>query len=837
MPRPPIARISRLLGWGGLAGLLLLSSIPKASTIVFTWPWVFYAQAILVVPLFMVAAAYWREAATPRILGITAILLAGTIGLSVALSRQPHFSFEAALPLWGGLAWTCWITASFQRRDTTAESFRRFTRLVGGAMLIPLAISATLYTAELVDLMLAAGTWRIEFTYHRNWYPLGHWNYTGGLALLTLPWLLTQAWTERGGWRALWAAGSLVAAAVFISASSRGAVLGAGGGALAAGGLWLSLHRPSRRQLIAAALAALVLGGGLLATNPRLAYLVRHPTSISRPGEGDVQRLGMAQAGWLLGWQRPWVGHGPGMVPFVYPEVRAQVIGGVETSYQLHNGPLHWWVTTGTLGVATLAALLATGARALWRWRTKPAGDHRHFALASGCALISYAGLALTDYQLDVIAILALLGLHAGTVLALTPSPDNHREDAQLGAPPSPWRRRAPALGLVGVGLFTLCVLVPHWQARYLHWTALTDTPAAERVLLAQRMLRAVDAAPWCTHYRNAAGFQLARAAVAVDDDKLRAIARNILSDSLELDPAQEPVHAALGWLWLPDDPTPARAHFESALRLLPDRPTTQLGLALACLAQDDRAGCVQALAMELVVNPYFITSPYLDQAPFNEFKAAAYERWEILADKALAVIRLPDWRRPTFSYARAVVRWWHEGTEPTSAELAGANPGQQTLFAALPAISTLRPSPPQPWLTLQWAIASPSELTDDVITQSLPGISSAALANARSRVAAPGATLATCLREPSRTDAAHTRTSLDREHYSLMHRNLDGPGYADLAPYLDDPFLAVFVAPLFPPRESLPGPLVTALGVMTDSAGPAVSNKAIVHGPSPLCK
>jgi O-antigen ligase len=816
MTNSRIAILRPLLGWCLLAGLVLLSSIPKASTIVFTWPWVFYAQALLVVPVFLVATAAWRSAWRPGITGLCGALLAAAIAVSVILSRQPHSSFEAALPLWGGLAWAFWLAATLLRPKDSPDGFRRVARAAGVVMLIPLTVSAGMYAQELSDLMLAAGTWRIEFTYHRNWYPLGHWNYTGGLALLTLPWLLTLAWSERGRWRALWCGGSLVAAAVFISASSRGAALGALAGAAMAGGLWVAHHRPSRRQLIAAALAALLLGGGLTATNPRLLDLARHPSQIFQPGEGDVQRLGMAQAGWLLGRQRPWVGHGPGMVPFVYPEVRAQLVGGVETSYQLHNGPLHWWATTGAIGLATLGTLLFTGARALWRWRAQPTSDRRRFALASACALVAYAGLALTDYQLDVIAILALLGLHAGTLLSLPPSPG---ANPGVGRP-SPLQhnrwQRAPALSLIAAGLLSLSLLGLHWRARYLHWSALADTPAEERVLLAQRMLRAVDAAPWCSHYRNAAGFQLARASSnAANDPSLRLAARNVLLSSLQIDPAQEPVQAALGWLWLPDDPAPARAHFETALRLLPDRPTTHLGLALACLAQDDRANCVQALAMELLVNPYFVTSPYWNQEPLAEFRDTAYSRWLALADQVLADARLPAWRRPAFVYARAAVRWWREEVAPTPAELAGAAPNQQALFAALATDSASRPKPPQPWLALQQALATPVDASK-LLAEALPSLPPTALSNTHLRLPPSGATLATCLRMAIPPEAALTRTTMDREHYSLMHRNLDGPGYADLAPLLDDPFLGYFIASLFPPRSLLPGPIV---GDLTSSA------------------
>jgi hypothetical protein len=54
------------------------------------------------------------------------------------------------------------------------------------------------------------------------------------------------------------------------------------------------------------------------------------------------------------------------------------------------------------------------------------------------------------------------------------------------------------------------------------------------------------------------------------------------------------------------------------------------------------------------------------------------------------------------------------------------------------------------------------------------------------------------------------------------MHRNLDGPAYADLAPYVEDTFLGSFLTPLLPPRFSLPGPVLVHLmqGTAAASAG-----------------
>ncbi|HLP07364.1 MAG TPA: O-antigen ligase family protein [Opitutaceae bacterium] len=819
------SRLPSLLGWLLLAGLVLLSSIPKASTIVFTWPWAFYAQALMVTPFVLLAFARWKDPSKPGGAGLAGAATAGAIGVAVLASRQPHFSFEAALPLWGGLAWMFWIATTQRPRSDDPARFLRFARVVGAAMLLPLWISAIFYGRELAGLIAAAGTWRIELTNHRNWYPLGHWNYTGGLALLTLSWLAVLAWIERGWWRIVWGAGVLISIAVFFTASSRGAVLGALLGGAVAGLLWLAQHRPTRRQLMLIGAAAAVLAGGLLASNPRLLDLALHPGQALAPNEGDVQRLGMAQAGWLLGQQRPWLGQGPGMVPFVYPEVRAQLVGGVETSYQLHNGPLHWWVTTGLLGVFGAGWLGWSGVCALRRWQQSAPSTSRLFALASGCALVAYGGLALTDYQLDVIALVALLGLHGGIVLA---APLRSRPVGTAGGTFC-WGAILP-LSLVVASVGALLVLIPHWRAREAFWAALSRTPAEQRLQLAQRMLDAATLAPWCTHYRDSAGFQIARAATATNDPALRKLAREVLMDSLALDPAQEPVHAALGWLWLPDDPVPARAHFEAARRLLPDRPSNNLGLALACLAAEDPAGATQALALELLVAPAFVASPYWQQQPLLGYGDAAYTHWQELVARTLDDPQVPAWRLPTLRYGAAVVRWWREGIIPTQDDLAGASPEQRTFFAT---IAQATPAPsllPQPYRAFAEALARPNE-APAILTPVLdPG--SPALANALDRIATHPKDLAAFIRAPSPRHATLVRNAIERAHYPLMHRNLDGPGYADLAPYLDDPLGQFWAAQLLPPSGQSPGAMLQRLGIATAAGGNPRSHPPFQQGP-----
>ena len=810
-PLPP--SVIRLPGFGLFATLVLFSAVPNGATRAYTWPWVFYTELLLLAPVLMLGWRMCRHPVQPRPGGASLLALALSLGISVVLSRRPPLSFEVALPLWSGLAWT-WLVAGWI--DSCADEPGRmkfFTRAAGLAFILPLAMSLFLWGQDLAREASGPGGWPEVLAHlprYRNPHPLGHWNYTGAFALLALPWLGVLAWTERGRWRALWVPGSALGLVVFFSASSRGAVLGAvvtlG---LAIGGA-LATHRSSRRRTLAAVGLGLIAATCLFVSNPRLRALVVHPAGMFQPNEGDVQRLGMLRGGWLLGGQRPWIGHGPGMTPFVYPEIRAQLVGGVETSFQLHNSLLQLWVDAGVVGLAAGLWITVTLLLAVRRWWRAPAGDQRLFGLASSCTLAGYAGLALTDYQFDVLAMAAALGLHAGVVLA---APRDTTTQVS--------RRMAGGLVLFA-GLASLTILGPGWRARQLFWRAWENSPTTAPAALIDGLRAAADAAPWNPHYRNHLGFQLALTAEETDNAVQRSRAREELSRSLKLDPAQEPVQAALGWLWLYDDPRQAEGYFQAALGLLPDRDTLHLGLALARYSLGNRTGAEQALAMECLVNPPFLASPLWTQEPLAPLRTNVGKILPGLWNEALRHPATPEWRKAALTYARAFDRWWLGGREPDTDELAGAKIPARDFFTVLARThGEFSPSEswPAPWQRLAAAALVPARAAEILRAPPTPP-SETVVAGALARLRQPPADLATLLRLPAVDGLGVSRTPIERGHFKFMHRNLDGPGYADFAPRFSDEFTAQFVGPLFPPRGLLPGPVIIQLD--RKSASPA---------------
>lgn len=765
------------------SALLVFAVVPRGATVIYTWPAAFYAQLLCLAPLVVAALAVLRGGLWERpgwgarlALGLPALVLVA----SALASRLPRFSLEAALPPLFGLG-VAWLVAGLAARHG-ARVATGIAALAGAGVVASTVLYLPGFAASLADEGWAG--WARILVEARNPHPGGHWNYTGGYALLALPWLAAAALGARRGWRAVW--WCAVAAGVFalVTSGSRGAVLGAAAGAATALAL-LAAARRWRPWMYAAA------GGGALAAlallafaNPRLRALAADPASLFTPAEGDVQRLAMLEAGWLLLQRAPWLGHGPGLVPLAYPEVRDRLPGGVESAYQLHAAPVHVAAETGLAGVASCLAFPIV-ALAAWRRRVRADGAAA-WTRAAAAGLAGYGVFALTDYQFHALAHAALCGALAGWLLAPAPG----------GGRPAVFAVWLPPVGAALAAL----VLVPGWRAR----AALADAWFAEPPARLEALERAADLAPWNPHLWNHAGFEAARMAGETDDAARRAAleerAARLLRRSLERASAQEPVHAALGWLELGRDPGASAAHFRAALRLLPDRPTLHVGLALASARLGERDNAARFLALEAVADPAFhALLPSLADAlgvPAFQVDRELRLAWGTVASSP----DVPLWRRPVLDYAGAFSLWWRTGELPSAEALEGAPPLAARFFADAPLRERLDAAYPEPVRWLQGASYGAQ-------TEPPAALSAAAAAGARARLASRAGFL-DLLRQPAPDGAGVVGSTALRGHFAIFWRNLDGPGYLDLAPRTFDAFSVEVAGFLFPPRGTVPGPV-----------------------------
>ncbi|RME71388.1 MAG: hypothetical protein D6781_04330, partial [Verrucomicrobia bacterium] len=468
----------------------------------------------------------------------------------------------------------------------------------------------------------AAGYEAVRLSPHalRNLAPLGHPNFTAGVGLLVLPATLALVFRpSRFTVRAAWCLALVLQAAMLISSGSRGMVLGIGvGGAFALTAF--ARHRGwSARRFGAAAAGALVLLAVLVLALPRTRAAAMLALQGKGFGAGDEQRAAMLKVGWAMGADHPWLGQGPGMVPLKYPLYRHTVDGGSDTVLQLHSTPLQLWADTGLAGVAAAAVLFFASLALMWR-QTADRDDADIAGLAAGAALAGYGAYALTDYQLDVPLIAALVAAQLALLWRVR------------GERPVRFLPSAGALVAAGILATAVFATARDWPARRLFAEAMTRLETTGDLAEFEEAIEPiVDLAPNPADYLGAAAAVHLRFLYAGDDPGTReqhaASARLYLDRVLEYNPESEFARTNLGWLTLADAPHEAIIHFRRAIRLAPARSDLFIGLGLAHLRLGEIDAAIDAFAIELLRRPAALTSPFWQAETLAPHLAAAVRR------------------------------------------------------------------------------------------------------------------------------------------------------------------------------------------------------------------
>ena len=410
---------ARIFGLGGLLCLAALTLLDRGATRQFATPWnllLWFAQLAPFAVLLLRCSSFQTAFVLPARAWCTLAAALGATVLASALTspfRGPSL-LNALLPLSGLAAFFClhdWLN-----RDDSA----RPARFIAWAALAGSVIAM----ASLIHWLASAlaspdpGHGLAALLAHRNDSPLGHSNYTAGLALLALPWLGTMVGRARGFRRVPWVLSALLALAMLFTSGSRGGLLGLAALALAT---LLSVDLGWKKLLL----------WSLIALSAALAFSLAHPrtrqmifgknSAATEPNISTVQRSAMFSAGLRMGADRPILGWGPGTTPFAFPRYRAALDGGVENALQLHSTPVQLWADLGALGLVTALALLLLVARNARRCPT------------AAIALGSYAVFALTDYQLDVPVFTFDVAACAALLAHTAPSSGSSRNRLLLG--------------------------------------------------------------------------------------------------------------------------------------------------------------------------------------------------------------------------------------------------------------------------------------------------------------------------------------------------------------------------------------------------------------------
>lgn len=387
MTRPAAPAPARLPGLPSVlatVGIVCLAVITLASpgaTRMFAWPWsLAYAGTLLGPTLALIVRALdpSRPLALPtRPWCATVLATAAAILLSALTSPYRGPSLLWSAPLLAALAFYFVVHDALRPPSTLAS---RLTALVGGAFAAIVLTSLVLWLPGIVGHSLDA------IAFGRNPFPLGHANYTAGLALLALPWLAALAGRTRGPQRLVWSVAVALAVVMFLGSGSRAGMIGLASLAFAA----LLLAPLPRKNKAALATLLVLVGLAVVFAHPRTRAMLAPADPATEPNLSNVQRSAMLTAATRMGAAHPLLGWGPGTTPLVYPRYRAGLAGGAENVLQLHHTPAQLWAEFGGLGLAcafTFVALVLLHAR-------------RHPLAAA--TLIGYGVFSFGDWQLDV---------------------------------------------------------------------------------------------------------------------------------------------------------------------------------------------------------------------------------------------------------------------------------------------------------------------------------------------------------------------------------------------------------------------------------------------------
>lgn len=767
----------------GMAALMVLTLAHPSTSRMHTWPWSALVALLALLPMLLLVqiavSGTWRLPNGTATAGL--LLLA--IGSVVSAAASPYA--DAVMPrTWHVLGCVALGFVLHHAVSASATARKRLTLVLAWTAALIVAASLVLWT----PVRLQAG-WAV-----RNTFPFGHSTYTGGVLVLLIPWLVLQAMQTNGVQRAIWSLVGVLAGVAVSTTSSRGAVLAlavtAGGACLAA--LVFAPWSRSRKILLMAAALAVATAGIL--TNPRLREAIRTGAWGDSASESNRQRSAMLTGGRILGAQRPLLGWGPGAVPLAYPRVRAELDGGVANVLQLHSTPLQAWATLGTTGVA--AALLLAAGVFVAGLRAVRNPELRAESVAGLASLGGYAVFSLTDHQLDVPMIAALViaaaALLTGTAGARSLTLSRGRAVATI-------------VGGTALAAFPAMALLNDLRARQTYDEGIAAWERGASAEFVARMDQAASIARYDAFYpQQAAGELMRRYEAQRTTASYRAQAIERLQASLRTQAHEEFAHYNLGWLRLESgEPALAAPHFVAAARLVPDRSGVYFGLGLALQQQGRTRDALRAFALEWLSDPRHCTSPAWEVPAL----AALYPEVRNETLRLLADLAKSD---ATAAKGAPWLRWWlGEPVEPHALG-SGFNAQAATFARALPKMLRREAiAGDAAWVRLYhaWRNGARNGFA------ALAGNDRAFAEALQRRATRHRDEFRAFLAAPTGDEAAlFVTTRHQRLGYGVLALHPDGPLLTDNYIVQENRVTVTFAAELFPPKGWLPARFLLAL-------------------------
>ncbi|MGK7873229.1 MAG: O-antigen ligase family protein [Xenococcaceae cyanobacterium] len=714
--------------------------------------------------------------------------------------------------LWYGWAALCFIAALYALNYYLNTPQRRYRLLVGQGYLnlAFILISLSLWTtqtlrpelARLEELEQYGVNLSFDFSVLelRNWAPLGHQNYVAGYLLLSLPLLVGLSILQAGWRRWLWLAGVGLGLLDLYTTSSRGGWLGLVVLCIFSLGVLLVRSSIPRLWLGLGGVGTLAILSLLILANNRLRTLIMAVLR-GQGGRELAYRMINATIGWHMGSTHPWSGIGLGGVPLLYQKYRPIWAGREsELAYQLHSTPVQLWAEMGLWGIIPGLGAIALLIYLLWRWLRQTTTNHTDQILLWSIygGLLAYGVISLTDYQLDNICISGTLVIYLACLASIfrTQKPDKKSEVRSLKS-----EKIIPLAGL-GILLAVIIWLIPvhrAWQLSRQGFIALSQDDVDTFV---ERLSRAQQLVPWEPYYPYQLGWNLGNLALQTSDAQKR---QQLFEDSIAwlqkgiaASPYWEFGHSNLAWLLLNPNPEAATQEFARSAQLVPAKRGVMYGLGLSLLAQNKVDLAIEAIALEGLRDPLFITSPIWVSPGLKSVYPPITER---MAAKYTELLQ-QDANNSYLHRCRGGLYWWQGNLAAARADLeAYGTPLSQLMLelsegkAIEPKLSQmpasagklalaawLNPSPRQELLQQAWIMANKTVLPANIQQKLLSGMESSS-----------------SFEQWLKQKAPVLQYRRQRPGFGVVSRHLDGPAPIDFWTVVENVAMANWFEQLLP--------------------------------------
>ncbi len=824
-PRSPSLQEGRLLGLLVAFFYGLFTLIPDSNSLMVSWPWVFLWQIGLACPVLWWIWQLWYQRHWQKLGNgldwLAALTFLGLVisPLSAEFPNQARWYSWAALGFLAALyALSAWLKSAERRlRLLIGQGYLNLAFIVWSLWLwgTQTALPEFRRLAQVQQAGLSL-SYNFDVLELRNWAPIGHQNYVAGYLVMALPLLTGLAVLEAGKRRWLWLTGVGLGLIALYATSSRGGWLGVLALAIASIIAIVIKHSGHRLWVGLGGSGALALLVAVILTSDRSRQLWQALISGKIGGEA-AYRLITNQIGWQIGLAQPWTGAGPGSVPLLFQRYRPAWAGReAELAYQLHGTPAQLWAELGVWGMLpALLLVVLLGALGL-RW-LKVGGQHPEAILTSDRVLVAsiYGGLlaygvvSLTDYQLDNICISGTLVMFLAVLAAafrdtFGPSPVPHRSLGIHG------------LGWIGLGILVAAGiwLAPIHQAWNLSNQGFLANEGKKPNFdtLTQRLNQAHDLAPWEPYYPLQLGWHLANKSLQTADPQQRQnlVENGIIrfQQGIENSPYQEFSRSNLGWIILGRNPVEAGQSFARSAQLMAAKKGVFYGLGLSLLGQGKQAQAIEAISLEALRDPPFITSPIWRSPDLSPLYKPVLNK--LIAHYGVLLQQYPS-PHPLNAYlhqARGGVFWWQgdlaaaqqdwqisgSGLGQLILKLSQNHPLDRAIFAGNQAAGVALV---QAWLEKEqrpellrraWLMATQSVIAPKTEQELLAGM-------AQSKSFDQWVKEKSTVREYRRLRAG----------FGVLSRHVDGPAPQDFLVVVENLLVETFLADLFPSPFYMP--------------------------------